>query len=376
MKGTAKVVPDPNEQMVKIVQREFELRAQANSYDSIRARILEEGLVPADMRKSYSRHGVEERLKNPFYWGHFYLTGDPKLYQGKHEQIIPKHLLKAVEAVNSGNVCQRKSHLNTEDIFRGWLRCGHPECGRTITYEQKKKTLKSTGGAKIYHLYRCADSRKIHEKKTYISEEKIWKQFEPAIDACNVSEDFAKDIVAAMNEIEGKQKRAISKQMEGFRLELKKLEQKEDVVYGDYRRGMLDDEGYRRQFRKIREDRDHYNRELERSNLEISDAAMMSVKKMFELAINAKSLWKEMSRHKKLEYLKKVCSNQVLEGLTVEYQLQKPFARLARMKENSKWRRGRDSNPRYGYPHNGFRDRPVQPLWHLSIKICELASAC
>jgi hypothetical protein len=30
------------------------------------------------------------------------------------------------------------------------------------------------------------------------------------------------------------------------------------------------------------------------------------------------------------------------------------------------WRRGWDSNPRYGCPHNGFRDRPIRPLWHLS----------
>jgi len=30
------------------------------------------------------------------------------------------------------------------------------------------------------------------------------------------------------------------------------------------------------------------------------------------------------------------------------------------------WRRGWDSNPRYGCPHNGFRDRPNRPLWHLS----------
>ncbi len=30
-------------------------------------------------------------------------------------------------------------------------------------------------------------------------------------------------------------------------------------------------------------------------------------------------------------------------------------------------RRGRDSNPRCrGYPHNGFRDRPIQPLSHPS----------
>src|SRR4051812_17225500 len=30
------------------------------------------------------------------------------------------------------------------------------------------------------------------------------------------------------------------------------------------------------------------------------------------------------------------------------------------------WRRGWDSNPRTGCPVNGFRDRPIQPLWHLS----------
>ena len=30
------------------------------------------------------------------------------------------------------------------------------------------------------------------------------------------------------------------------------------------------------------------------------------------------------------------------------------------------WRRERDSNPRYRYQYNGFRDRPIRPLWHLS----------
>tara|TARA_R110002110_G_scaffold137735_2_gene323076 strand:+ start:4081 stop:4365 length:285 start_codon:yes stop_codon:yes gene_type:complete len=34
--------------------------------------------------------------------------------------------------------------------------------------------------------------------------------------------------------------------------------------------------------------------------------------------------------------------------------------------KNVDWRRGRDSNPGYCYQHNGFRDRPIRPLWHLS----------
>jgi hypothetical protein len=32
------------------------------------------------------------------------------------------------------------------------------------------------------------------------------------------------------------------------------------------------------------------------------------------------------------------------------------------------WRRDRDSNPGWGHPHNGFRDRPVRPLRHLSAQ--------
>src|SRR5690606_3343243 len=33
------------------------------------------------------------------------------------------------------------------------------------------------------------------------------------------------------------------------------------------------------------------------------------------------------------------------------------------------WRRGWDSSPRYARAHNGFRDRPVRPLRHLSITL-------
>ena len=34
--------------------------------------------------------------------------------------------------------------------------------------------------------------------------------------------------------------------------------------------------------------------------------------------------------------------------------------------KSENWRRGWDTNPRYTEAHNGFRDRPIQPLSHLS----------
>lgn len=33
------------------------------------------------------------------------------------------------------------------------------------------------------------------------------------------------------------------------------------------------------------------------------------------------------------------------------------------------WRKGRDLNPRWSCPHNGFRGRRIQPLCHLSANV-------
>src|SRR6266511_4459385 len=38
---------------------------------------------------------------------------------------------------------------------------------------------------------------------------------------------------------------------------------------------------------------------------------------------------------------------------------------LRSAQREAEWRRGWDSNPRYACTHNGFRDRPNRPLWHL-----------
>ena len=97
IKGTARIALDPIEANVELVRREFLLRAQGHSYDDIRAKNLDEGFVPADLKKTYSRHAIEVRLKNQFYWGRFKLTDDPGVYDGKHEIIIPTKVLKAVD---------------------------------------------------------------------------------------------------------------------------------------------------------------------------------------------------------------------------------------------------------------------------------------
>lgn len=201
IKGTATVIVDPNPANVLLVQREFELRAQGHSYDVIRQTNLEADIVPVDKIKTYHRSSIEKRLKNQFYWGTFQITGDSEVFKGKHELIIPAKTLKAVKAINGGHGGKaRKSIADGDDVFRGWLTCNHPDCQRQMTYDPKTKMIKETGEKKTYHYYRCSNSRKVHMKLKNVSEEKIWDQFEPAVEALSISQEFANDITAALNE--------------------------------------------------------------------------------------------------------------------------------------------------------------------------------
>ena len=220
------------------------------------------------MRKKYSRHGIEERLKNPLYWGYFYVVGNSARYEGKHEKIIPDETLKVVAAINSGNGCKRKTSVSPlDDIFRGWLYCGHSACQRLVTYEKKEKTLKSTGEAKVYHLYRCSNSRRIHDRKTYISEDKIWAQFAPVLENLVINEEFANDVRKALNEDYETQNGQAAANMESCKKTLKELDEKEDATYDDMKRGLLDETQYQRRIRRVRDERDECKERFERLRL-------------------------------------------------------------------------------------------------------------
>lgn len=341
IKGTAKLVRDPDERYVRLAQEEFRLRALGLPYDEIRRLNLESKIVPTDLIRTYHRSSIEKRLKNSLYWGWFQLCGDPKIYQGKHELIIPKKHLDAVNAINKGHNLKVRNVVSDEDaIFRGWIHCSDPECRSVITFARKEKKLKSTNKVKVYNLYYCPNSKKVHNDKIRsASEEKIWEQLAPAVEAITISQEFAKDVTDALNETKVLQQKAIKKQMEGFRIELRNLETREDDAYTDFKKQILDDSGYQRQVSKIRDERKHFENEIERLTLQINDEGMASVQKVLELAINAKSLWISMNRVERLQFIKSVCQNQELEGLTLRFQLKSPFARLSNWKENQDWRR-------------------------------------
>lgn len=126
---------------------------------------------------------------------------------------------------------------------------------------------------------------------------------------------------------------------------LDKLDEKRDRVVDLLVTKAIDQEEYQRQSEKLKGERRYFTQLLEQSQCSISDAWKVTAQKVFELAMNAKSLWNQGSVEQRLEILKTLCSNPVLEGTSVRYELKKPFVTVAEMAEKDSWRPQGDSNP-------------------------------
>jgi hypothetical protein len=283
------IVLDPNKLTCRRVLREFELRAEGCSLYAIRKQVIAEKLVPLEGRAKYHVSGIDRRLKSKFYIGRFDWRGVE--YTGMHELFVPDELFWAVQAtfgIKSPYV------RPSEGVFGGgWLRCANGDCGCHIVYDPKKKLIKETGTVKVYKFYHCTNGKKVHPtmKGMTITEEKLFEQFEPAVDSISITEVFAKQVADALNETQKKARRAHDREAEGYRTALAELEGAEDEAYKDFKRGVLDDEQYRRAIKNARSERARVTELMNAANKTITDVSLETAKSILELAVSAKSLW-------------------------------------------------------------------------------------
>ena len=92
------------------------------------------------------------------------------------------------------------------------------------------------------------------------------------------------------------------------------------------------------EMKQIDADMAHYMKLQEGAQYKITDAWKVTAETVLGLAKEAKDLWKVGSLTEKLEILKQLCWNPILEGATLRYDLRKPFATIAKMNENDDWR--------------------------------------
>ncbi|PIP87428.1 MAG: hypothetical protein COV07_03520 [Candidatus Vogelbacteria bacterium CG10_big_fil_rev_8_21_14_0_10_45_14] len=138
----------------KIIKEAFELYSQGESRLEDIADFLYEKNVRTVYGNKFHRDRVKFVLSNPFYYGHFYYSGE--IYEGKHTPIISKKLFDKVQDV----LCERgrpAKPRNEPMAFCGLLRCA--TCGMMITAENKVKRQKN-GNIHKYVYYRCTKKSK------------------------------------------------------------------------------------------------------------------------------------------------------------------------------------------------------------------------
>lgn len=322
-------------------RRMFELRIRGATFEAIADVVLAEGLVPPKSAYRFRGAGraaaVEKLLKNPFFIGEFRWGGE--LYRGNHEAVLTRAEWDRMEATFGVRTSQQR-HVHDGLFNRPDFRLTCAQCGCAITYEPKKKADRT------FKYYHCANGKKAHVRQVNVREEVILDQLGTALDAIRITEDLATAIADALNVTHKQAQGARDRERARFRDELKALEGREDEVYDDLKRGVLDDVGYRRQVERVRSERRRLTDHLEASEREIDGSYLVTAQRTLELAKNAKVLWESRTPEERRDLLKMLLQNPVLDGSTARYELRKPFQVLSEMRENEKWRGGWDSNPR------------------------------
>lgn len=325
-----------NQKEVSQVIREYELRGYHKlSLSQIRKTIISEGYVSTEEIRGYHTSAIERRLKSRFYRGYFTYRGVE--YQGKHELFISKELRDAVDETIGEFGYSKPSR----GIFgNGWIKCAVPRCGCNIVYDPKRKKIKETGEIKLFPYYHCTNGRGVHKTLVgmNITEDELFKQFGSALDRISISKYLAQKIADALNSEHRVASSALKKEIESYRLGLDQLERKEDSLYDDLKIGILDEVGYQRQLNRVREERRRLTDLLESSSKAINGQYLETAKSTLELASNLKLLWLSRSREERRDLLNLVLSNPKLDGLTVYYDLKKPFKTISKMREDQSWR--------------------------------------
>ena len=321
-----------------LLRRMYELRLAGRSLDAIGQAVVAEGLWAALGRKNRRlvAGDIEHILKHEFYSGWF--TWRDERYRGKHEPVFTQDEWERLQGT-FGHRAPYGSPLETGGALQGFMTCA--ECGCLITYDPKIKT-----GGKRYDYYRCANGHRVHEKRIHVTEANLLAQFEAAIANIEMPHALADEISRVLRETHEVVRTERRREIAVLKRTVDDVQAREDKIVAMYVDGKLDDVTYQRQRDMLLSEKHAALDRLSAASEELDDKYLVTADRIFELAKQARSLWNQRTPSEKRQLLEMVLSNPRLEGVTVRYDMKKPFAILAEMTKGNDWRARSDSNAR------------------------------
>ncbi len=339
IKGTAQLGIDQNEANVNLVRREFVLRAQGYSYDRIYKTIKEERLVPIELRKTYARSTITKRLRNRVYWGEVVDERTGKVYDGIHPKIIADDVLKRVEKVNDGNFDSiKRSHLYIQDAgyFRGLITCGHPECRLQITYDPKEKAGRN-GKNRTYHYYRCTNTKGAHPKKSYISEDDLWRAVDLSVKPFAVSDELANIVANRLNAGELESKTALQKKLKGFQIDFEGMSEVRSRMVELLAHGRVSQRDYEHQIASLDQREQSIQSDKVKTEQLLSSIEIITAQDVRAIARNIEKSWMTLEKQEKAKILRAICASSTLDHLFAIDQLAVRFELKPLIQKLTSW---------------------------------------
>jgi site-specific DNA recombinase len=316
-----------------------------------------------------SRSSIYRMFTNPLYAG-LIKQQDGTWTKGTHEPMVSLEEYDRVQRIlgKKGNP-RAKEH---DFCFKPLLVCG--ECEGTVTAELKKKTIKSTGEIKEYIFYHCTHNKKEAEcKQRSIEERELKKAMKAEMESYTILpqfKDWAIEMLNKYNDSEIKQRSKIhemqSKAVLTTQTEIDGLTQ---MRY----RNLLDDQEYLREKKKLQGKLSKLKEELGDTERRAENWLELTEETFSFITYSAENFKREdfegrrtilngfgsifSIRDRKLKMQPHEWLVPIGEGypeLEKEYLSLEPAERAAESGESAaldsirlRWRRERDSNPRY-----------------------------
>ncbi len=328
------------------IRKAFELYSTGDfAVAEVRNRVNRLGLL-GRLGRTLSVSNYHVLLQNPIYYGAMRFNGE--LHKAKHDPIVTKRLFDRVQ-----EVMLRKSKPKTPLLksyrYRGLFRCG--ECGCTITTETQKG-----------HNYLRCTKRRVSCAQKYVREEVVARQISEAIGTVGLPSEWAEQMLEAVRNEQAEMQQAAKASIERLEEELSACEARLDLLLDLALTKTISQSEYASKKGALIKAKTDIREKLTASAMK-SAGRFEPLTRFVKEANQAVFLSREQNPDAHRDFLKKHGSNfQLTEGfLRVEFK--NPWKTVAKFTsastdtlapqrenvESKPWRRGGDSNPRYGF---------------------------
>ena len=292
----------------------------------------------SDLRKAISsetgvrlsRAYLQTVLKNRFYTGYFTWGGIE--YKGTHEPLIDCALFDRVQRVFSSH--NKPKYRKHDFAFAGLLRCAHDGCVVTTELQKKK-----------YVYYRCSHGRGKCDLP-YMTEPEVSERLGELLKGIQVPESVAQAIVESIENDQGSANADRLRRLTDAQHRLSQLRSRMDRMYDDKLDNRIDEDFWLRKMADWRPEEHALQSAIETLNRPVPENRALTVKRIFELANKAHSLYLTRNHAERGELLKSVLLNCGTDGISLTPTFRKPFDVIFERAKNEEWSGREDLNLR------------------------------